>query len=316
MNNKDKIAFLRCFYKYKPWLVKTLGGNIMEKENLIKCDECEFYKSTSDFYKIITNRKNQETDEYECYTICKKCLTNEYLSFKQDEKIISYRDRIAIKYICEKYNIYFNYSVANRICNDENIKSDIKLGKYLKEISSLPQYSDKEYKDSILTERQFKSEKVKEWTDIEFLNSDIKNVKLKIIKSIEKDDVNAHNKWQNSLRDAFLLRERLMSTTKPTYNLYYDLECRENDNLFKCTIYFKDKISVIVGDCSYITTYITSLCCNENVNIYGDTRGFGIALADMLKEVGYVVQPTTITIFDITKNICGKEIKQDYSKSR
>jgi hypothetical protein len=285
----------------------------MEKENLIKCDECESYKSMSDFYKIITNRKNEETDEYECYTICKKCLTNEYLSFKKDEHIISYRDRMAIKYVCEKYNIYFNYSVANKICNDENIKSEIKLGKYLKEISSLQQYKNKQYKDSILTNKDSKINKVKTWTDTDFLNIDIKNIKIKIMNAIEKDDVNAHNKWQNSLRDAFILRERLESTTKPTYDLYFDVERRDDGNC-KCRIYFKDKVNGVVGDFKFIAKYIFDLCINENVNIYGDTFGLGMGLADYLKELGYIVKPTIINSTDVTRNIFNKEIKQDYGK--
>jgi hypothetical protein len=104
-------------------------------------------------------------------------------------------------------------------------------------------------------------------------------------------------------------------SNKPIYNLYYDLECRD-DNLFKCTIYFKDIITGMVGNFESLSKHISNLCLDQNVNIYGDIRGLGIGLADYLKELGYIVQPTTMIINDVTRNILGKETKQNYSKTR
>lgn len=135
---------------------------------------------------------------------------------------------------------------------------------------------------------------------------------------IEGEMVDVVSTWRQKgedIQDHHVYKIEKEITDNPINNLYYDLECRD-DNLFKCTIYFKDKIYGVIGDCKYIATYITSLCYDEKVNIYGDIRAFGIALADILKEVGYIVKPTTMIINDVTKNIIGKEIKQDYSKSR
>jgi len=100
----------------------------------------------------------------------------------------------------------------------------------------------------------------------------------------------------------------------PTYKLYYDIGRIDKNS--KCIIFFKDKMTTIVGDYKYIATYISSLCYNENVEIHGDINGLGLGLADELKSIGYIVKPTTLTVFDISKNIGGREIKQDYSKLR
>lgn len=100
----------------------------------------------------------------------------------------------------------------------------------------------------------------------------------------------------------------------PTYKLYYDIG--RTDKTSKCIIFFKDRMSTVVGDLKYIATYISSLCYNNNVEIHGDINGIGLGLADELKSIGYIVKPTTLTIFDITRNIGGREIKQDYSKLR
>lgn len=181
----------------------------MEKENLIKCDACESYKGVYNFYKIITERKNLETGEYEQYSVCKNCIETEYLNYIKDYKY-SGADASAIKYICEKYNIYYDLNIVNSICK-ENCNDKYKLGKYFKEINSLKQYKDKKYKDSILTRRELKQKKVEDWNDLEFLNIDIKNIKINMLNSIDKEDFNAHNKWMNSLRDALELREKLLS---------------------------------------------------------------------------------------------------------
>lgn len=102
---------------------------------------------------------------------------------------------------------------------------------------------------------------------------------------------------------------------KIKYDLYFDVEHRDDGNC-KCRVYFKDKVNGVVGDFKFIAKYISDLCFNENVNIYGDTFGLGLGLADYLKELGYVVKPTIINSTDVTRNIFNKEIKQDYSKSR
>jgi hypothetical protein len=104
-------------------------------------------------------------------------------------------------------------------------------------------------------------------------------------------------------------------TPKPTYDLYFDVERRDGGNC-KCRIYFKDEVNGVVGDFKFIAKYISDLCFNEKVNIYGDTFGLGLGLADQLKVLGYTVKPTIINTVDITRNIFNKEIKQDYGKLR
>jgi hypothetical protein len=96
--------------------------------------------------------------------------------------------------------------------------------------------------------------------------------------------------------------------------LYYDIGRIDKNS--KCIIFFKDKMTTVIGDYKYIATYISSLCQDENVEIHGDINGFGLGLADELMSIGLIVKPTTLTVFDITRNIGGKEIKQDYSKLR
>jgi len=58
-----------------------------------------------------------------------------------------------------------------------------------------------------------------EKSDIDFINDDIKELKIKISKSLEKEDFNAHNKWMNSLRDAMELRDKLQGNKDCIINI-------------------------------------------------------------------------------------------------
>jgi len=146
---------------------------------------------------------NTITQKYEPYNICKQCLLQDYFlngtsSFKRD-----------VKYICEKYNLYYDVNIAERIISSEN--KDYKIGSYIKEISSLRQYIDKKFKDSIFVSNE--TYEVTEKSDLDFVNEDIIKLKRNIKKSIN-GDFNAHNKWMNCLRDALELREKLINSNK------------------------------------------------------------------------------------------------------
>jgi hypothetical protein len=171
-----------------------------------KCDECEDKVVETNFYRIITEKLNTKTGEYEPYRICKKCITSDY-SFG----IHSDRDRI--HNICKKYNLYYNDSIVDEvILNDK----EYKLGDYLRIISSLRQYQGLKFKDSVF--ENISKEQNKE-SDIDFINDDIVQLKKNIQKALDNYDYNAHNKWMNSLRDAIELRDKLQGNKNYVINI-------------------------------------------------------------------------------------------------
>ena len=178
----------------------------------MRCQECKTTKDDNIFYKIVKEKLNVKTNEYEKYNICKQCLQLEFV--KHD-----------LLYICKTYNLYYDITLWN--CEEE-YKDDIKtFSNYIRLLSSLMQYRDKKYKDSVfladgITLDNINTENattIKEKSDIDFLNEDIKQLKKNIEKAIQKEDFNSHNKWMNCLRDAIELRDRLQGNTDCIINI-------------------------------------------------------------------------------------------------
>ena len=168
-----------------------------------KCDYCHKEQSEHNFYKIVTEKLNRETGEYEPYTVCKDCLLYEYIYGGNVTEIKIHR-------MCLDYNLYYDTVISSNIILKKQKHRDT-LIEYLRIISSLPQYIGKKYKDSVFEQE--------EKSDIDFINDDIKELKVKISKSLEKEDSNAHNKWMNSLRDAMELRDKLQGNKDCTINI-------------------------------------------------------------------------------------------------
>ena len=186
----------------------------MTKE-YIKCEFCKSELLENTFYKIITEKRNERTGEYEPYTVCKKCVMRDY--FLNQTSVFQHD----VNYICKKYNLYYDINIVDRIVNSDN--KEYKIGHYIKEISSLRQYIDKKYKDSVFLKDNDNDINIEEKSDIDFINDDIQQLKKNIEKAIQKEDFNAHNKWMNCLRDAIELREKL--------NNNRELTIQEIDNL-------------------------------------------------------------------------------------
>lgn len=55
--------------------------------------------------------------------------------------------------------------------------------------------------------------------NLDFVNKDIEVLKGFIINSLDRNDINAHNKWMNNLRDALELKNKLENKTD-TYNTF------------------------------------------------------------------------------------------------
>jgi hypothetical protein len=177
-----------------------------DKEKALQCEECAKLQLENNFYKIITEKLNNKTGEYEPYRICKKCITSDY-SFG------FYSDKDRIYNMCEKYNLYYNDSIVDEVISSEK---EYKFGDYLRIISSLRQYQDKKFKDSVF--ENSKEEQNKE-SDIDFINNDIIQLKRNIKKALDNYDYNAHNKWMNSLRDAIELRDKLQGNKNYVINI-------------------------------------------------------------------------------------------------
>jgi len=196
----------------------------LKKENLkeVYCTECSETKSENEFYKrfIKTGSYGVKNAFYVFNTlervqgICKECLIKEFQAslenFKGDVKE-------AIKYICSKYDLPYDKQLIKN-----NTSKTGELKNYIRTISSLKQY---EYKGFV--EHYHEPEnKIDNMSDVEFLERDIENIKIKMSDSLDRDDVNAHSKWMNSLRDALQLKDKLEN------NIGYSvkkLDLKDND---------------------------------------------------------------------------------------
>lgn len=233
--------------------------------------------------------KPKELNFYKGFDVCKDCLS-EYLNDFTKEQAFE-----KVKELLHENNYIINQELLNDIFFSEKDeyrgRNNIgRLSEYLKRINSLPQYKDYRYK--VINEEK---------SDIEFINDDIKGVKEHIEYSLKQHNVNEHNKWLNSLRDAFLLRERLESTVKPTYDLYFDVERAGSES--NCIIYYKGQVhNLRKFNSSYISEYINKLCEGDNVAIYGDINGLGRVIADSLYSLGYKINNTTINFKDSSIN--------------
>ena len=166
----------------------------MEKE--IYCTECKSVKKESKFYQRVISACYNENNNLT--GICKECLIAEFQSALENFKgnVID-----SIDYICSKYNLPF---VRKLILTYREGESGTKAFKeYMRSISSLPQYRGMRY------EKGDKEKEVEYKSDIDFLEEDIKSLRMKIVKALEHDDVNAHGKWMNSLREACRLKSDL-----------------------------------------------------------------------------------------------------------
>lgn len=76
-------------------------------------------------------------------------------------------------------------------------------------------------------------------SNIEFLERDIASIKERILKALDRDDANLHNKWMNNLRDALELKNKLENKTDTynnnTYNINIDKEFNAEELLNKFT---------------------------------------------------------------------------------
>ena len=172
----------------------------------IKCKNCEESIKEFNFYKIVKEKLNEKTDKYESTNICKQCLKVEYSKF-------------GIVHICKLYNLYYDYNLWNDTNKNYEGRDKIDIFiRYISTLSSLKQYIDKKFKDSVFVNKLEFSDiliPVKEKSDLDFINEDIEKLKSNIEKSINvSGDFNAHNKWMNCLRDALELRDKLEDKNK------------------------------------------------------------------------------------------------------
>jgi hypothetical protein len=160
---------------------RLIGGFVMKnKIESLKCEKCTAIQLENNFYKPLKK-----------YKICKDCFNQEFMF--QYRGIFDTDFGATIEWMCKEYNLPFVQELIYYHEDVLNIKE--KLECYMNDISLLPMYQ--------------KTDEIKTKSDIDFINDDIKELKIKISKSLEKDDSNAHGKWINSLREALELREKL-----------------------------------------------------------------------------------------------------------
>lgn len=239
----------------------------------------------------ICKKEQQEKYFYEGFNKCRDCI-KDYLN------VLTTADAYqSAKILLKESNYIENEKLLFDVffeCNSEwrDLDNISKFSTYLKMVNSLPQYKEYGCNQKVINEEK---------SDIDFINDDILMVKRNMKKATFQNDANAHGKWMNSLRDAFLLRERLESTIKPTYDLYFDVGRAESET--NCTIYYKGQVhSLRKLNSNYISEYINKLCKDDNVAIYGDINGLGRVIADSLYSLGYKINNTTLNFVDSSIN--------------
>jgi hypothetical protein len=208
-----------------------------EKKNIqIWCNECHKPKRSEEFYSrlveigykeelIYKDNANEicgKSTEKRSNGICKECLMNKYFKYLDDN---NGDIKKSIYKLCKEYDLPYDNKHIDNLCKSTESCSGV-LKTYIKNISSLSHY-ERGFEECVVhlgeigTEASIKltSEYKNTWnnslkdleekSDIDFINDDIKRIKIHIQKALENDDVNQHGKWLNSLRDALELRNKL-----------------------------------------------------------------------------------------------------------
>jgi hypothetical protein len=124
------------------------------KEKAIQCKKCEGVQLENNFYEPL--KKNR---------ICKDCLYKEFIF--QYNGIYDNDFGATIEWMCNEYDLPFVYELLNYHKNILNVKE--KLEYYMNDISLLPMYQEVNI--------------IKEKSDIDFINDDIKQLKKNIQKA-------------------------------------------------------------------------------------------------------------------------------------
>ena len=213
----------------------------------IKCNYCKEQKKDYNFYKIVYQKLNHDTNKYEDFNICKSCFLEYFFSIENNDFCID------LKNLCKEFNMVFDIKLFNIINNKrENLKS--KLLEYIKCISSLKQYYGKEYRDSIFVDSRDNNKSEKN-SDLDFINYDIEKIKKNIESASNRGDANLHGKWLNSLRDAIELRNKLENTNNIPINntIVVNKNINEDDikNIIKNMKYRDYILPTFKKDCNY-----------------------------------------------------------------
>jgi hypothetical protein len=173
----------------------------------IYCTECKQGKNEKDFYKRFTKDNKSDVKYQEKviatvstnkFGICKDCLIKEVINNYKLNKGDYYK---TLEDICKKYNLPFIESIVWKFHKNESMEN-------------IKQMFDNYIKDVMYLEST-----EEEKSDIDFINDDIKELKVKISNALQKDDINAHGKWMNSLRDALELRDKLQGNIENIINI-------------------------------------------------------------------------------------------------
>jgi hypothetical protein len=188
-----------------------------EKNTEVYCSECKTTKRKRDFYiRLISDTekiKDEDSEDIELPVgICKDCFMNKYFKYLDDNNGDTKK---SIYKLCKQYNLPYDSRLIDSLCESTESCSGV-LKTYIRHIHSLNQYKvsfdDYVMNNSNDTISEFgvnTSVEIKEKSNIDFIEEDIKQIKINIQKSSESNDVNAHGKWLNSFRDALALREDL-----------------------------------------------------------------------------------------------------------
>lgn len=133
---------------------------------------------------------------------------------------------------------------------------------------------------------------------IETLKNEQELLLNKISKAREKGDAGTYKNLIVALRDISRLihdEVNIMNIELKYNKLYFEVESDGTN------IYYNGCIYRVKGKLSEVAKYIENhICNNKNVEIYGDLHGFGLALADELKYLGYKIKESEVSIYDFT----------------
>lgn len=165
----------------------------------MKCKRCNEELKGNNYYTYYTK----------VGTLCKSCLVEEYMA---ELSVTKGNVERAIHTICDRYNLVFKRELLKNRRN-EGLSLTAIFKNYMRDITTLPQYSRLDSKDSDLwnaESSQFKKicDKEESRTVVEFLENERLQLQSKLDKALNNDDASLYSKYIQAYERTLLLLQK------------------------------------------------------------------------------------------------------------
>lgn len=150
---------------------------------------------------------------------------------------------------------------------------------------------------------------------LDILDREIIQLGQKIEKTRTNEEYNTYKNLITSFREILKVKIDVLGNihNKPiTTKLYFNANMDE-----KHYVYYGDRCYGIKGNYNELADSIEKIInYDKNTQLYGDTNGSGLGIADLLTTRGYKIYPTTIVMWDYEYPEKSREWNQNYCDER